>query len=124
MSGKCQADTGAGAFLAWATSARVLFPPFPAAAESPSVTALIRTVRGIRSSVCCGRSSSHEGSAVEAFFDKERERYRGQLERYRRLFAALEDWPIRMGLYFPLLGWFGAKSQRCRAAVESGVSVV
>jgi len=50
------------------------------------------------------KSSSHGGSGVEAFLDNERERYRGQLERYRDLFAALEDRPVRMGLYFPLLG--------------------
>ena len=50
------------------------------------------------------KSSSHRGSDVGSFLDNEQERYRGQLERYRRLFTALEDRPIRMGLYFPLLG--------------------
>jgi len=50
------------------------------------------------------KSSSHGGSGVETFLDNERERYRGQLERYRHLFAALETRPVRMGLYFPLLG--------------------
>jgi hypothetical protein len=50
------------------------------------------------------KSSSHGGSGVETFLDNERERYRGQLERYQHLFAALETRPVRMGLYFPLLG--------------------
>lgn len=48
----------------------------------------------------------HEGSDVEAFLDTERERYRKQLERYAALMAKLDDRPIRLGLYFPLLcGW-------------------
>jgi ATP-dependent exoDNAse (exonuclease V) beta subunit len=52
------------------------------------------------------KTSSHEGSGVEAFLDNERERYRGQLELYRRIFAALEGRPVRTALYFPLLnGW-------------------
>jgi len=50
------------------------------------------------------KSSSHGGSGVETFLDNERERYRGQLERYQCLFAAWETRPVRMGLYFPLLG--------------------
>jgi ATP-dependent exoDNAse (exonuclease V) beta subunit len=50
------------------------------------------------------KSSSHEGADLEAFLDNERERYRGQLERYRRMLAALDHRPVRMGLYFPLLG--------------------
>jgi ATP-dependent helicase/nuclease subunit A len=52
------------------------------------------------------KTSSHEGSGLEAFLDNERERYRGQLELYRRIFAALEERPVRAALYFPLLnGW-------------------
>ena len=52
------------------------------------------------------KSSSHDGSGVDTFLDNERERYRGQLERYRGLFTVLEDRPVRMGLYFPLVrGW-------------------
>ncbi|MGH9666635.1 MAG: 3'-5' exonuclease, partial [Bryobacteraceae bacterium] len=34
--------------------------------------------------------SSHEGGDTEDFLDRERERYRGQLERYRELFARLD----------------------------------
>jgi ATP-dependent exoDNAse (exonuclease V) beta subunit len=52
------------------------------------------------------KSSSHEGADLEAFLDNERERYRGQLERYGRMLSAFEARPVRMGLYFPLLnGW-------------------
>jgi hypothetical protein len=52
------------------------------------------------------KSSSHEGADLEAFLDNERERYRGQLERYGRMLSAFDARPVRMGLYFPLLnGW-------------------
>ncbi len=52
------------------------------------------------------KTSSHEGAGLDEFLDNERERYRGQLERYARLMQALGDEPIRLGLYFPLLsGW-------------------
>ena len=68
------------------------------------------------------KTSRHEGGDIAAFFDNERERYRGQLERYARLMRAgsapqedsLRSVPqgdllrsaqrIRLGLYFPLLG--------------------
>jgi ATP-dependent exoDNAse (exonuclease V) beta subunit len=50
------------------------------------------------------KTSGHEGADVEAFFERERERYREQLERYA---AALSDSRgAKLGLYFPLLaGW-------------------
>ena len=52
------------------------------------------------------KTSSHEGSGSEAFLDNERERYRGQLELYRRIFSGMEQRPVRAALYFPLLdGW-------------------
>ena len=41
---------------------------------------------------------------MENFLEAEKERYRGQLERYARLMALRDDRPIRLGLYFPLLG--------------------
>jgi len=50
------------------------------------------------------KTSVHEGSDREAFLDNERERYRGQLEQYARLLRAADDRPIKLGLYFPLLG--------------------
>jgi hypothetical protein len=50
------------------------------------------------------KTSHHEGAGLEAFLDNERLRYQQQLENYARLFAALDSRPIRLGLYFPLLG--------------------
>jgi ATP-dependent exoDNAse (exonuclease V) beta subunit len=48
------------------------------------------------------KTSRHEGSDADAFLDRERERYRPQLEAYAGLF----DGPSRQGLYFPLMaGW-------------------
>jgi ATP-dependent exoDNAse (exonuclease V) beta subunit len=48
------------------------------------------------------KTGSHEGAEVEAFLDRERERYSGQLRGYA---SALGGAP-RLGLYFPLIpGW-------------------
>jgi hypothetical protein len=41
---------------------------------------------------------------LDAFLDREQERYRGQLERYAAVLRKLDARPIRLGLYFPLLG--------------------
>jgi ATP-dependent exoDNAse (exonuclease V) beta subunit len=49
------------------------------------------------------KTSAHEGAGLEGFLDNVCERYCPQLERYRQLFAGLEDRPIQAGLYFPLL---------------------
>src|SRR5208282_2445627 len=50
--------------------------------------------------------SPHLGGNAEAFLDRERERYRAQLEAYAALLRSLDARPIRLGLYFPLLaGW-------------------
>ncbi len=50
--------------------------------------------------------SRHEGGNREVFLDSERERYRQQLEDYARIVRAIDDRPVRLGLYFPLLrGW-------------------
>jgi ATP-dependent exoDNAse (exonuclease V) beta subunit len=52
------------------------------------------------------KTGTHEGGDLEAFLDRERERYRPQLERYAQLLRGLDSRPIRLGLYFPLLnGW-------------------
>ena len=48
--------------------------------------------------------SRHEGAGRDAFLDNERERYRAQLEAYAQAMRKLETRPIRLGLYFPLLG--------------------
>jgi ATP-dependent exoDNAse (exonuclease V) beta subunit len=50
------------------------------------------------------KTSRHEGTGLEAFLDREQERYRPQLERYAALLRALGPEPLRLGLYFPLLG--------------------
>ncbi|MBS1834994.1 MAG: hypothetical protein JST65_19905, partial [Acidobacteria bacterium] len=51
------------------------------------------------------KTSTHEGGELEWFLDGEQLRYRPQLERYGRLFRLAEPArPIRLGLYFPLLG--------------------
>ncbi len=50
------------------------------------------------------KTSVHEGADTAAFLDNERERYRGQLERYAALLQAGGTQRIRLGLYFPLLG--------------------
>ena len=52
------------------------------------------------------KAGRHEGGELDAFLDREQERYRGQLERYGRLLASQHEGPIRLGLYFPQhAGW-------------------
>ena len=52
------------------------------------------------------KAGRHEGGELEAFLDRERERYHAQLERYARLMAPHHPGPIRLGLYFPQhAGW-------------------
>jgi len=49
------------------------------------------------------KTSEHEGTDLQAFLDREQERYRAQLEYYATLIAAREpSREIRLGLYFPL----------------------
>jgi ATP-dependent helicase/nuclease subunit A len=54
------------------------------------------------------KTSAHEGANLENFLEQEKERYREQLERYARLMVQRDQGslgrPIRLGLYFPLLG--------------------
>jgi hypothetical protein len=49
------------------------------------------------------KTGAHEGGSLEFFLDEEVERYRPQLERYASLMWRLDDRPLRVGLYFPLL---------------------
>ena len=52
------------------------------------------------------KTSRHDGPDRESFLDQEQQRYAGQLNRYAQLMQQLENRPIRLGLYFPLLqGW-------------------
>jgi hypothetical protein len=61
--------------------------------------------------------SSHEGADLEAFLDNERERYRGQLDLYRRIFSVLDERPVRAALYFPLLnGWREVEPEHAQAS--------
>ncbi len=50
------------------------------------------------------KTSEPANGSVENFLEAEKERYREQLERYARLMVQRDDRPIRLGLYFPLLG--------------------
>jgi ATP-dependent exoDNAse (exonuclease V) beta subunit len=50
------------------------------------------------------KTGSHRGGSVDEFLDQEQVRYRQQLERYANAMSKMEDRPIRLGLYFPLLG--------------------
>jgi hypothetical protein len=50
--------------------------------------------------------SSHEGGEREAFLAQQADRYAPQLHRYAAIVGALWPEPIRLALYFPLLGEF------------------
>ena len=50
------------------------------------------------------KTGAHTGGGVDEFLDRELERYRQQLERYASIMSKMEENPIRLGLYFPLLG--------------------
>ena len=52
------------------------------------------------------KTSRHEGGALEEFLASELTRYRPQLARYAALAAQLGPEPVRVALYFPLLGAF------------------
>ncbi len=50
------------------------------------------------------KTGVHEGGELERFLDSEQLRYRPQLERYAALMSRLNQGPVKLGLYFPLLG--------------------
>jgi ATP-dependent exoDNAse (exonuclease V) beta subunit len=52
------------------------------------------------------KTSTHEGGAERDFIDSEAARYGPQLQRYGALAAQLGREPVRLALYFPLLGVF------------------
>lgn len=52
------------------------------------------------------KTSRHEGGDLAAFLAREEARYRGQLARYAKFMRLREDRPLKVGLYFPLLGRF------------------
>ena len=49
------------------------------------------------------KTGEHLEDDVEAFIQAEQERYRDQLENYARIMSTIEDLPIKLALYFPLL---------------------
>ncbi|SDX81359.1 UvrD-helicase domain-containing protein [Nitrosomonas halophila] len=49
------------------------------------------------------KTGTHTGSGIEEFIDREQLRYRSQLERYAEILSQMENRPIRLGIYFPLL---------------------
>ena len=50
------------------------------------------------------KTSRHEGANLEKFLGQEQARYQQQLKKYATLIRAMETRPIKLGLYFPLLG--------------------
>ena len=63
------------------------------------------------------KTGVHLGADVDAFLDREMQRYEGQLSDYARLLQARETRPIRLGLYFPFMrGW----REWASAAAEQG----
>ena len=50
------------------------------------------------------KTGSHTGGDLEAFLDREQLRYRPQLDRYAQALQQMEDRPIHLAIYFPLLG--------------------
>ena len=52
------------------------------------------------------KTGDHSGGQLETFLDSEQVRYADQLNRYADIMGRLEQRPIRVGLYFPMLkGW-------------------
>jgi hypothetical protein len=49
------------------------------------------------------KTGSHAGAGIEKFLDREKARYSNQLETYAQVVRLIDDRPIRLGLYFPLL---------------------
>jgi len=49
------------------------------------------------------KTGSHLGGDIEAFLDREQERHADQLRRYAEIVRRMEDRPVRLGLYFPML---------------------
>jgi len=50
------------------------------------------------------KTGTYGGTDIGNFLALEFQRYRPQLERYARLLQPIESQPIRLGLYFPILG--------------------
>ncbi len=49
------------------------------------------------------KTSRHEGKDISIFLDQQKSRYQEQLEKYGTLISGMENRPVKLGLYFPLL---------------------
>lgn len=86
----------------WALSV----PTAIAAGHSISVSIIDRTfvdAAGVRW-IIDYKTGSHTGGSLEEFLDREQLRYRPQLDRYAQVLQRMEDRPMHLALYFPLLG--------------------
>ena len=94
---------------------RWILQPHPEAQNEYSLTGLdggqLYTIAIDRTFVADGvrwivdyKTSAHEGSKPEAFLDNEIVRYKEKMDRYARILKKQEPRPIRIGLYFPLMG--------------------
>jgi len=52
------------------------------------------------------KTSTHEGGNLQAFLQSECDRYRGQLQKYAKIYAGYSGAKLRCALYFPLLREF------------------
>jgi len=50
------------------------------------------------------KTSSHEGADIKDFLDREQIRYQHQLNHYAKVMQQIDSRPIRLGIYFPLIG--------------------
>lgn len=86
----------------WALSV----PTAIAAGHSISVNIIDRTFvdkAGVRW-IIDYKTGSHTGGGLEEFLDREQLRYRPQLDRYAQVLQRMEDRPMHLAIYFPLLG--------------------
>ena len=52
------------------------------------------------------KTGMHSGGGLDEFLDREQERYRQQMEWYARAMKFMDDRPVKLALYFPLMqGW-------------------
>jgi hypothetical protein len=70
------------------------------------------------------KTSSHEGGGLEEFLDSEIGRYKEQLSLYRSLIANFDARPVRVALYFPMIGTWrevGNETEPRTSAAYTGV---
>jgi ATP-dependent helicase/nuclease subunit A len=67
------------------------------------------------------KTGEHAGGDVESFLDAEVQRHRPQLERYAQLLAPIEDRPLRLGLYFPMIDAWREFAPQAEPAMHGGL---